>query len=518
MNLSQILLSYLNTKNVKNIFTISGAKIDYFLDHLSESPINPIIVKHEAMAVTMAIGTIKAGAEIGVVATTAGAAAFNIVPMLAEAYSQKLPILSIIGTTPPELNGTGQFQEASGDFRTPNIKMALSAVSKKVYQISNGSNLIEIIKEIEELTKDDNSGPISIIVPYNLFNSEFEFILPKINDQIYTKINSSINARPHLIVIGTTLSQNEKRLLQKVAEVYSIAIATTADKKGEFSNNHPSYIGVIGIMGNPSVREYIERINNITIIGSKISAMDYEPLLEDKNLFTIGTKELYNLNSTFLGSSIEDYCNKLLSLPPITKTQNIPTLSYLFETESTLKPYLDTLSAYIQDDEIIVADAGNSGVNAVHYLSINKNSTFDIALGMGGMGYSFGTAIGYAITQKKRAWIIAGDGSFFMHGFELHTAIEYSVPIVAIIINNRSHGMCELREEKIFNKQESVNHFKSDTIIGNLSAILPSVKSYRCNNPQDFVRRLQEHENYKGVLLLEVLVNSHTETPFLPLL
>ena len=54
-----------------------------------------------------------------------------------------------------------------------------------------------------------------------------------------------------------------------------------------------------------------------------------------------------------------------------------------------------------------------------------RGGRFLVALGMGGMGYSFGAGVGMAFGRKRRTVVIAGDGAFFMHGMEIHTAVEY---------------------------------------------------------------------------------------------
>ncbi len=49
----------------------------------------------------------------------------------------------------------------------------------------------------------------------------------------------------------------------------------------------------------------------------------------------------------------------------------------------------------------IVVDAGNTGAAAVHYLPVRRKGRFAVALGMGGMGYSFGAGIGMAFARRK---------------------------------------------------------------------------------------------------------------------
>ena len=63
------------------------------------------------------------------------------------------------------------------------------------------------------------------------------------------------------------------------------------------------------------------------------------------------------------------------------------------------------LDRVLPDGADIVVDAGNTGAAAIHYLPVRRDGRFVVALGMGGMGYSFGAGIGMAFgaRQARRA-------------------------------------------------------------------------------------------------------------------
>ena len=74
-------------------------------------------------------------------------------------------------------------------------------------------------------------------------------------------------------------------------------------------------------------------------------------------------------------------------------------------------------------------------------------------MGMAGMGYAFGAAIGAACATGRRCVVLAGDGAFFMHGLEIHTAVEHALPITYIMLNNSAHGMCLVRERLLLGEE-----------------------------------------------------------------
>ena len=129
----------------------------------------------------------------------------------------------------------------------------------------------------------------------------------------------------------------------------------------------------------------------------------------------------------------------------------------------------------LPDDADIVVDAGNSGAAAIHHLPARRAGRFVVALGMGGMGYSFGAGIGMAFARRRRTIIVAGDGSFFMHGLELHTAIQYRLPVTLVLFNNNAHAMCVTREKLFYDGIYSYNRFTPSNLGAGLAAMFPGL-------------------------------------------
>ena len=62
--------------------------------------------------------------------------------------------------------------------------------------------------------------------------------------------------------------------------------------------------------------------------------------------------------------------------------------------------------------------------------------------GLGTMGFGLGACMGAQLGRPDKKVInIAGDGSFRMNCTELATAVEYKLPVIIAILNNRVLGM-----------------------------------------------------------------------------
>jgi acetolactate synthase-1/2/3 large subunit len=141
-------------------------------------------------------------------------------------------------------------------------------------------------------------------------------------------------------------------------------------------------------------------------------------------------------------------------------------------------PYSQALAAVeaaLPEDAHVFVDAGNTGASAVHLLPAPRHGRFVVALGMGGMGYTFGAGIGAALATGRRTYVLAGDGAFFMHGAEVHTAVEHSAPVTFVVFNNNAHAMCALREEFLQGGVRGDDVFGRTDIAAGVAAAFPSL-------------------------------------------
>jgi acetolactate synthase-1/2/3 large subunit len=73
--------------------------------------------------------------------------------------------------------------------------------------------------------------------------------------------------------------------------------------------------------------------------------------------------------------------------------------------------------------------------------------------------------------------VIAGDGAFFMHGMEIHTAVQYRLPITFVLFNNNAHAMCVTREQLFYEDRYTYNRFSQSRLGAGLAAMFPDLPS-----------------------------------------
>ena len=173
----------------------------------------------------------------------------------------------------------------------------------------------------------------------------------------------------------------------------------------------------------------------------------------------------------------------------------------------------------------IVVDAGNTGAAAIHHLPVRRDGRFAVALGMGGMGYSFGAGIGMAFgrawasrTARRRTVVVAGDGAFFMHGMEVHTAMQYRLPVTFVLFNNNAHAMCVTREQLFYDDLYSYNRFAPSHLGAGLAAMFPGLSSVDVADIDALPAALERAMAIDGPSVVSVECSADEIPPFAPFL
>jgi acetolactate synthase-1/2/3 large subunit len=118
--------------------------------------------------------------------------------------------------------------------------------------------------------------------------------------------------------------------------------------------------------------------------------------------------------------------------------------------------------------------------------------------------------------HRARTVIVAGDGSFFMHGMELHTAIQYRLPVTVVLLNNNAHAMCVTREKLFYGGQYSYNRFTPSRLGAGLAAMFPGLSSVDVTEPSELAGALRGAMGSDGPSVVSIECSADEIPPFAP--
>jgi len=535
LNGAQVILSALDSLGVTHLFGVSGANIEPLFYEMEIHPrITPILSKHEFSAGSAAIGYSRVTSNLGAVFTTSGGGAFNVIPALAEAYSKQVPLIAIIGQPVVGHEGKGFFQESSGQFGTPHLSKALESVTGLCVQISSTETIESAVHE-SILHAITHNTPVAILVPRdiqvakisskdNIFHGSVsddgkEAVHRVSNVSVEEALNRSLYST--VVILGEQIREDEKHSLMELINKLNVPVVATPQGKGKIDNSHPLYCGVIGSMGNPSANEIVIDCHEIICIGESlpiISQFGLEESLKSKVVYAICTDHVY------LNQEIIEIKGSLAEINLHVHQNNQTTLSpkpisfHTFSECNHLSEYFKLINQSLEEETNFLVDAGSCGAASVHWLQIPDNCYFDIALGMGGMGFTFGNSIGVSLGNRHKTIVFAGDGSFLMFGMEIHTAVEQKLNVTYVIINNDSHGMCETRSADKFDHSPSANCYSHVAVGSGLQLLFPTIRAVDVNTHNELSAWLESNQIIQGVSVIAINVSVLEKVPFTPLL
>lgn len=538
------IVGYLAEAGVEYIFGVDGANIEdlydaaHFHDHITA-----ILAKHEFSAATMADGFSRSGAGLGVVAATSGGGCLNTVAGLGEALASRVPVLALIGQPPTALDGRGAFQDTSGRNGALDAEALFSAVSVFCRRLTTHGDIATVLPEA--IAAAMRGGPAVLLLPKDIQQASVDFdahvkngahngfsVGHQLGDP--QAIGRALRQAdgPITIIAGEQVARDDARAeLAQLRSMLRARVATVPDAKdvaGTPGLGSSSALGVTGVMGHPEVAKAIADSALCLLVGTQLTATaraGLDDVLASVPTYSIGSAapfvpcthtqagdlrgslrlltQALNGNGRPTGVRVPDVVPRAELQPP---PHDGPGVRY--------REAMAVLDAALPDGVDIVVDAGNIGASAIHYLPARRDGRFIVALGMGGMGYSFGAAVGVAFGRKRRTVVIAGDGSFFMHGMEIHTALQYRLPVTFLLFDNHAHAMCVTREQLFYDDLYSYNRFGPSRLGAGLAAMFPGLSAIDVDSIDDLPTALRSALDIDGPSVVAVECSADEIPPF----
>lgn len=528
---------------VRHIFGVDGANIEDIYDAAATAGVHAVVAKHEFAAATMADGYARTTGSVGVVVATSGGGAMNLVAGLAESFTSRVPVLALIGQPPQDLEGAGAFQDTSGLAGSIDAAQLFSTVSRYCARVDDPQDLPGQFAAAADAAR--GGGPAVLLLPKNIQRSRITAdpvpcAAPSIEpdpaglSSVAAVLNTARTAGSILVIAGEQVARDNARdALRDLAVALDAAVAVTPDGRDVYGPRDPGYRGIVGVMGHPELFDTAHWATGCLLVGTRLPATAHIPL-DGVPLASLGAQPPHlpavSATSSNLAVSLPALTALILE-NPIEAAASLPVLSprspitdarrRLPTTDQgpglRYRTIMEIISALLPPHSAIFADAGNTGAAAAHYLDLPVGGRFSLALGMGGMGYSFGAAIGAAFADSRPTYVIAGDGSFFMHGMEIHTAIEHALPITFVILNNNAHAMCVIRDRLYNLNHDDRNRFRPARLAEGMAAMFPDLPCYTISEP-DELRVVLSDDRASGPRFLEIDCDPDEIPPFAPFL
>ena len=511
-----------------------------------QDQLHHVLVRHEQGATHAAQGFARATGKVGVAIATSGPGATNLVTGIADAQIDSTPMVCITGQVGKHLLGSDAFQETD-------IIGISTPVTKWNYQITEASEIPEIIAKAFYIARSGRPGPVLIDITKNAQFDEFEFSYkkctgirsynpkPTLNLEKVQEVAQLINnAKKPFIVFGQGIILGEAEAeLKALVEKSGIPAAWTILGLSALPTDHPLNVGMVGMHGNygPNIltnecdvlialgMRFDDRVTgNLTTYAKQAKVIHFEidPAEVDKNVKTevavlADVKEALTALLPFIEEKKhESWHNEFkekykIELETVINDELEPKREGISMGET-----IEMINKHSKGDAIMVSDVGQHQMFACRYAKFNSTKSNVTSGGLGTMGFALPAAIGAKMGRPDREVVaIIGDGGFQMTIQELGTIFQTKVPVKIVVLNNEFLGMVRQWQQLFFDKR----YASTEMINPNFIAIAEGyyIKAKKVTKREDLDAAVAEMMASKESYFLEVMVEKENNVfPMIP--
>ena len=475
---ADILIRTLIEQGCDTVFGYPGGQILNVYDSLYkyQNEIRHMLTAHEQGAAHAADGYARATGKVGVVMSTSGPGATNLVTGIATAYLDSIPLVAICGNVPTTQIGTDSFQEID-------ITGVTLPITKHNYFVGSVENLADTIREAFALAQSGRPGPVLIDVPKDVQTAVCDYepqapVQPEerhaAKDVRIKEAAALINAskRPFIYFGGGLITSEAQEEMLALAEKIDAPIGCSLMGLSGIPTNHPRFLGMQGMHGHYASSMAMHDADLIISLGVRFN----DRVTGNREKFAKLAQIIHiDVDGSELSKTVNSACGlrgdvklTLQKLVPLVNAEQKPdwekAVKALKETENDyldIRPGLTprnaimTLNKHLGENTAVATDVGQHQMWAAQNVSFKKPRRFISSGGLGTMGFGLGAAIGAAVGTGERSVLVTGDGSFGMCLNELTTAVTYNVPVVILLMNNGVLGMVRQWQTLFFNKHYS---------------------------------------------------------------
>ncbi|MDT0426347.1 3D-(3,5/4)-trihydroxycyclohexane-1,2-dione acylhydrolase (decyclizing) [Streptomyces salyersiae] len=462
-----------NVAGVGQALVEAGPAMPYFQGRSEQAMV------HAAVGYARQSGRLSAHA----VTTSIGPGATNLVTGAALATVNHLPVLLLPGDTFAARPADPVLQQLevphTGDM---SVNDCLRPVSRYFDRITRPEALIPAaLQAMRTLADPAATGAVTLALPQDVQAEAYDWPAEFFAERVWHvrrpapdpyELEQAVRAvraarRPLVVAGGGVHHSAAEETLAAFAAATRIPVASTQAGKGSLRHDHPADVGGIGHTGTATADDLARDADLVIGVGTRYT--DFTTA--SGTLFAAPAVRFLNLNVTGFDA------HKLAALPLVGDARTcleelgaaLAARAYrvdaAYETEYTAakdrwerrvdaafaapdedaRPtqaqVLGLLDALVTDDDILINAAGSLPGDLHKLWRARSPRQYHVEYGYSCMGYEIPAALGVQLAAPGRpVWALVGDGSYLMNPTEIVTAVQESLPVKLVVLQNHGYA------------------------------------------------------------------------------
>lgn len=470
----------LKANGIDTVFGLLGGSMLELYDAMyKDGAIDYVGARDERAAGHMADAWARMTGKPGVVlGAQAGPGVVNIVTAVAEAQLAYSPLVVIAGAISRCDHAKDTFQEVD--------QVALFApICKKSVLCTDANRLAAMLEDAIRLANSGRKGPVVLHVPRDLFSD----MVPA-NDAKPVNIARPGPAAPEDVdAIATLLSQAKRPVifagggfkwgkgrdaLTALAEKLEVPVVASTGHADVMRHGHPWFAGQAGPRGNRVASRLTKEADVMVVLGARLG---FNSTFHSNDYVGADTRIAHvDLEGSAVGryfpAEIAVQADARLTAEAITgkasrldadawrdafKADMVSLLAERAEEAqiATLPMHprraLAEMREALPENAIVTLDTGNTCLQGADRLAHYEPLSLITPLDFGLVGFGLAAAIGAKAAAPDRPVVaMMGDGAVGYTMIEIQTAIQHSLPIVVVVLDNEAWGAEKAYQQEFY--------------------------------------------------------------------
>ncbi len=480
----ELLVRTLVGARVSKVFALHGAHLETLFQSCAAHGIDIIDTRHEAAAGHAAEGYARAARTLGVAMVTAGPGFTNVITSIANAYLDRTPVLYI--------SGAAALRDAETNTLQAGIDQEAIArpITKWSHQITVARDIPRLVGHAIRIATSAPSGPVLLDVPIDVLTATLDDASARIPQTIRVDsravpdapsvaaaLDLLANAERPILLVGSGAWQSDcSAELRALAELARIPVFSDFQAHGLLPSDHAFYGGTFHKLADLSAAQ--DRPDVVLALGTRFGLFTLG--VSDKLVpaaariihVEVDPKEIGRLRDVAVAISADpretlralidagggrSWPSRERWLAAITEARAARrqrVSEALQRTAPPIHPYqaVSAIADHVPEDAIIIGD----GAEAYHWMNEvirqRREGSYITHGFLGAVGFGLGLAIGAQSAHPARPVLcLAGDGAIGFTIAEFDTLVRHHLPIVVVVMNNRSWAASQHFQEILGN-------------------------------------------------------------------
>ncbi|HEV7716979.1 MAG TPA: thiamine pyrophosphate-binding protein [Steroidobacteraceae bacterium] len=457
--------------NVRHVFGLHGAHLETIFQSLAKHGVPIIDTRHEVAAGHAAEGYARATRGLGVAMVTAGPGFTNVITSMANAFLDRTPVLY--------LSGSAALRDAESNTLQAGIDQVAIArpITKWAHQVTTAAQIPRLLAQAIRLATSAPTGPVLIDLPSDVLTTVVDEMNTRIPENILLDSPASPSgaaieqtlslltaAKRPIVMVGPGAWQSDAGdELLKFVELTGIPVYSDFQSHGLLPSTHPLYGGTYhkladlsGSDGRPDVVLALgvrfglftmgvsDRLlpSAVKLVHVDVDAKEIGRLRDAAVPIVADSRETLralNAQAPSRGWPDRSAWQKIIQNAKAARRKKFS--EWLTRSAPPIHPYqaVTAIADNLPEDTIVVGD----GAESYHWLNevIRQTSAGSyITHGfLGAVGFGMGLSLGAQVAHpQRRVLCLVGDGAVGFTIAEFDTMVRHGLPIVVVIMNNRS--------------------------------------------------------------------------------